>query len=78
MKIIIVQLLDITHLKVSDSGILMRYWLSGHYPSSCCYLSFKDWTLAPSLGKKSTQLGPIDRASHYLWTPEPPQGRIYK
>jgi hypothetical protein len=31
-----------------------------------------------TLRQKSTQLGPIDNASSYLWTPEPTQDRIYK
>jgi hypothetical protein len=37
---------------------------------------FGDWTLSPSSGKKRTMLGPIDRASPYLRTPEPTQNII--
>jgi hypothetical protein len=44
--------------------------ICGHYMSSCFYLKqcFGDWTLYLCLGKKRTQLGPIDRASPYLQT----------
>jgi hypothetical protein len=41
-------------------------------PRTSVYLkqSFEEWTLPPSSGKKPTELGPIDRASPYLRTPE--------
>jgi hypothetical protein len=34
--------------------------------------------LFPSSGKKHIQMGPTDRASLYIRTQEPTQGRIYK
>jgi hypothetical protein len=37
---------------------------------------FKDCTLPPSSDKKPTQLGPFDRASPYLQTPETTQGMV--
>jgi hypothetical protein len=59
---------------------LYNYWHSGCYPSSYFQLKqrFGDWTLALSLDKKHSQLGPIDRASLSLRTPEPTQRRLYK
>jgi hypothetical protein len=40
--------------------------------------NFKDWAMSLSSGKNHTQLGAIHRASPFLRTPEPKQGRIYK
>jgi hypothetical protein len=45
-----------------------KYYVSGHYPSSCSYFktqSFGDWIVLPPSGK-STQLGPTDIAGLYL------------
>jgi hypothetical protein len=64
--------------KFCDDGILYKYCVSGHHPSSCLYvkisscLYFKtkrlgDWILSPSSGKP-IQLGSIDRASLYFRT----------
>jgi hypothetical protein len=39
---------------------------------------FGDWYLPPSSGIMHTQLGPVDRASPYLRTPEPTHDRKYK
>jgi hypothetical protein len=39
---------------------------------------FGHWPLPLSSGNKPTQLDPINRASSYLQTQEPTQGRIYK
>jgi hypothetical protein len=54
------------------------YYVSGHYPSSCFYLkhpvyiskhNVSETGFSLRLQVKSTQLGPIDRASPYLRTP---------
>jgi hypothetical protein len=57
-----------------------KYYVFGHYPSSCLYLKtavyFSNHNVSETgfrlhLQVKPTQLGPIDRASPYLWTPVP-------
>jgi hypothetical protein len=52
---------------------LMTFWA---YPTSCFY--FKTFWRLDSVRPqvKSPHFGPIDRASSYLWTPEPTQDRI--
>jgi hypothetical protein len=39
---------------------------------------FQRLDLSPPSGEEPTQVGSIERASPYLWTPEPTQGRIYE
>jgi hypothetical protein len=48
-----------------------RYYVSGHYPSSCLYFSkhnVSETGFCLRLHVKPTQLGPIDGASPYLGT----------
>jgi hypothetical protein len=35
-----------------------------------CFKNVESWILPPSLRRKRTQLGPIDRSSPYLRTPD--------
>jgi hypothetical protein len=71
---------DRSHSSLYHPAIWDKYYVSGHFPSSCLYLKtpsclffkirFGDWILSPSL-LRPTQLGPIDIASPYLRTPVP-------
>jgi hypothetical protein len=70
------------------SPFMIKYYVSGHYPSSCLYLkhrpvyiskhSVSEIGFSLRLQVKSTQLGPVDRASPYLRTPAPTQDRVQK
>jgi hypothetical protein len=61
-----------------NSKLRYKYYVSGHYPSSCIYLKhrpiyiskqrFEDWILSPSSGKTYSHLGPNDRPTPYLLT----------
>jgi hypothetical protein len=56
-----------------------NYSVSGCYPSPCFYLKYNisEIGFCLRLQVEPTHLGPIDRASPYLWTPAPTQDRIY-
>jgi hypothetical protein len=55
------------------------YWVSGHYASSYFYLKYNvlKTGFCLHLQVESTQLGPTDRASPYLWTPAPTQDNLH-
>lgn len=59
---------------------LQKYYVCGHYPSSCCYLkcNVSEFGFCLHLQVKPTQLYPISRASPYLWMPAPTQDSVDK
>jgi hypothetical protein len=62
-----------------ESSVWYKYYVSGHYPSSCFYLNQSFGTgFCLHLKVKRIELGPVDRASPYLRTLAPTQDGVYK
>jgi hypothetical protein len=71
----------IWYILYSVNSVSYKYYVSGHYPSSCFYLKHRpvyiskhnvsETALCFRHQVKPTQLAPIDRASPYLRTPVP-------
>jgi hypothetical protein len=49
-----VKFFSILYLLIDETYVKYKYYVSGHYPSSCLYLktqTFGDWILSASSGK---------------------------
>jgi hypothetical protein len=55
---------------LTNKNNITNYYVFGHFPSSCFYLkhNISETGFSLCLQVKPNQLGPIVRASPYLWT----------